>query len=75
MLLSSHEVVADILTQREAVGELHHAIEQSLLTRDDVHAELGEVIAGTSAEAPRKSKLRSSIPPDPQRRMWRAAVI
>jgi len=45
-LLPGAKVVADILDQCAAVGELHHAISQGLMTRDDVHAELGEIVAG-----------------------------
>jgi ornithine cyclodeaminase/alanine dehydrogenase len=45
-LLASRKLVVDILDQCERVGELHHAIEQGLMTRNDIHAQLGEVIAG-----------------------------
>ncbi|MGH9315968.1 MAG: ornithine cyclodeaminase family protein [Thermoanaerobaculia bacterium] len=45
-LLASGKVVADILEQCATIGELHHALEQGLMSRDRVHAELGEVIAG-----------------------------
>ena len=39
-------VVVDRLTQCSAFGELRHAIEAALLTRHDVHAELGAIVAG-----------------------------
>jgi alanine dehydrogenase len=45
-LLVSNTVVADLLTQCETMGELHHAFKDGLISRKDVHAELGEVIAG-----------------------------
>jgi len=45
-LLASSKVVVDILDQCERVGELHHAIAAGLMTRESVHAELGEIIAG-----------------------------
>jgi alanine dehydrogenase len=45
-LLASSKVVADILDQCAEIGDLHHAIAEGLITRDDVHAELGEVVAG-----------------------------
>jgi ornithine cyclodeaminase/alanine dehydrogenase len=45
-LLASSTVVADILDQCVHVGDLQHPIGSGLMTRDDVHAELGEVIAG-----------------------------
>jgi alanine dehydrogenase len=45
-LLAASTVVVDVLDQCAAIGELHHAIEQGVMTRANVHAELGEVIAG-----------------------------
>ena len=45
-LLVHNKVVVDVLEQCAAIGELHHAIEAGLVTKSDVHAELGEVIAG-----------------------------
>ena len=45
-LVVSNTIVVDILTQCETIGELHHALEEGVITRSDVHAELGEVIAG-----------------------------
>ena len=48
-LLVSNKVVVDLLDQCATNGELHHALEQGLVTTADVHAELGEVIAGKKA--------------------------
>jgi alanine dehydrogenase len=45
-LLASSKVVADILDQCAEIGDLHHAIEAGLMTKGDVHAELGEIVAG-----------------------------
>jgi alanine dehydrogenase len=45
-LLASSRLVVDILEQGATIGELHHAIEQNVMTRSDVHAELGEIVAG-----------------------------
>lgn len=45
-LLPSNKLVVDLLAQCATIGELHHALDQGLMTRDQVHAELGEVIAG-----------------------------
>ena len=45
-LLVSNTVVVDLLTQCEAIGELHHALQEGGMRRTDVHAELGEVVAG-----------------------------
>lgn len=44
-LLAANKVVADLLEQCATIGELHHALEQKVLTKDQVHAELGEVVA------------------------------
>jgi alanine dehydrogenase len=45
-ILKRNKVVADVVEQCATIGELHHALEAGLMTRDDVYAELGEVIAG-----------------------------
>jgi alanine dehydrogenase len=45
-LLRSSKVVVDLLEQCAKIGELHHALDKGVVTRSDVHAELGEVIAG-----------------------------
>jgi ornithine cyclodeaminase len=39
-------LVVDRYGQCSAYGELHHALAAALLTRNDVHAELGSIIAG-----------------------------
>ena len=39
-------VVVDRLTQCAAFGELRATLEATLMTTDDVHAELGAVVAG-----------------------------
>ena len=45
-LFMSSKVVVDVLAQCAAIGDLHHAVKQGLLKASDVHAELGEVVAG-----------------------------
>ena len=45
-LFVGNKVVGDLLDQCVAVGEIHHAIEAGLLTRADLHGEIGEIIAG-----------------------------
>jgi ornithine cyclodeaminase/alanine dehydrogenase len=45
-LLMRSKLVVDILEQCARAGELHHALEAGLLTRQNVHGELGDVIAG-----------------------------
>ncbi len=46
-LLVGNKVVADVLEQCATIGDLHHALAAGLLARGAVHAELGEVVAGT----------------------------
>ncbi|HEX6161544.1 MAG TPA: ornithine cyclodeaminase family protein [Thermoanaerobaculia bacterium] len=48
-LLRESRVVVDILEQAATMGDLHHAIEAGLLTREDVHGELADVICGRAA--------------------------
>jgi len=45
-LLSRNTVVVDVLEQCATIGELHHALDAGAITLDEVHGELGEVIAG-----------------------------
>ena len=44
-LLGRSKVVVDLLEQCATIGELHHALDQKIMTKDQVHAELGEVVA------------------------------
>ena len=44
--MAQHKIVVDILEQCASIGELHHALAAGLVTKEAVHAELGEVIAG-----------------------------
>jgi alanine dehydrogenase len=45
-LMAKNKIVCDILEQCAVMGDLHHALDAGVLTRTDVHAELGEVVAG-----------------------------
>lgn len=45
-LISKSKVISDFTEQSAAFGDLHHAIEQGLVTKSHVHAELGQIIAG-----------------------------
>ena len=45
-LMASATVVTDLTDQACSIGDLHHAIAAGAMSRDDVHAELGEVVAG-----------------------------
>ena len=45
-LLAGSTVVVDLLEQCAAMGDLHHALEAGVMSRQDVHAELAEVVSG-----------------------------
>ena len=45
-LLGRHRVVVDILDQCAAVGELRHALAAGVMRPEDVHAEIGSILAG-----------------------------
>ncbi len=45
-LLAASKVVVDVLDQCATIGDLHHAIEENAMTSDQVHAELGAIVAG-----------------------------
>jgi ornithine cyclodeaminase/alanine dehydrogenase len=45
-LIASAKVVADNLDQTSTIGDTHHAIDGGLMRREDVHAELSEIVAG-----------------------------
>ncbi len=45
-LMANNKTVVDLMEQCAAIGDLHHALERGLMSRDDVHAELGAVVAG-----------------------------
>jgi ornithine cyclodeaminase/alanine dehydrogenase-like protein (mu-crystallin family) len=45
-LLASGKVVVDVMEQCATIGELHHALDEGLMCRADVHAELGDVVSG-----------------------------
>jgi ornithine cyclodeaminase/alanine dehydrogenase-like protein (mu-crystallin family) len=45
-LLASATLVVDVLEQCAEIGELHHALAAGVMSRREVHAELGDVVAG-----------------------------
>ena len=47
-LMAAATVVTDLTAQAATIGDLHHAIEAGSMSRDDVHAELADVVAGRS---------------------------
>jgi alanine dehydrogenase len=47
LLASASKIVTDLRSQCAQIGDLHHAIAAGLLEQSSVHADLGEVVAGT----------------------------
>lgn len=45
-LMAACKVVADLTEQCAGIGELHHALAAGVMQLSDVHAELGEIVAG-----------------------------
>jgi alanine dehydrogenase len=45
-LMAKSKIVADLVQQCAVMGDLHHALEAGAVTKADVYAELGEVVAG-----------------------------
>jgi alanine dehydrogenase len=45
-LMASSTVVVDVLEQCAEIGELHHVLAAGLMTREQVHAELADVVVG-----------------------------
>jgi alanine dehydrogenase len=45
-LVASAKLVVDVREQCAEIGELHHALAEGLMGVDNVHAQLGEIVAG-----------------------------
>jgi alanine dehydrogenase len=45
-LMVGAKIVVDVLGQCASIGDLHHALKAGMVKRSDVHAELGDVVAG-----------------------------
>jgi alanine dehydrogenase len=45
-LMASSTVIVDVLAQCVETGEMQHAVAAGLMTRNHVHAELGDIVAG-----------------------------
>src|SRR5262249_1371211 len=56
-LIASNKLVVDSVDQCAAIGELHHALDLGLMTRENVHGELGEVIAGKKSGCQSKDEI------------------
>jgi alanine dehydrogenase len=46
-LLASSVVIADVLDQCVSIGDLHHALVAGVMRREDVRAELAEIVGGS----------------------------
>jgi len=46
-LLANNVVIADVLEQCATIGDLHHALDAQLIRREDVRAELADIVAGS----------------------------
>ena len=53
-LMAAGTVVVDVLDQCASIGDLHHALEAGALTRDNVHAELADIV--TARKPGRRSR-------------------
>ena len=56
-LVASATLVADVVEQCAAIGELHHSIEAGLRSCEDPPASLGEVVAGRRPGRTRDSEI------------------
>ena len=56
-LVASATLVVDVLEQCAEIGELQHALAAGLMTRDRVHAELGDVVAGRRPGRTRRDEI------------------
>jgi alanine dehydrogenase len=45
LLMAKSKVVCDIIDQCAVMGDLHHALRANAVRRNDVHAELGQIVA------------------------------
>jgi ornithine cyclodeaminase/alanine dehydrogenase-like protein (mu-crystallin family) len=56
-LVAASTLVVDVLEQCAEIGELQHVLAAGLMTRDQVHAELGDVVAGRRPGRTRDSEI------------------
>ena len=45
-LMAGATIVVDLLNQAAAMGDLHHAIDAGVVTANNVHAELADIVVG-----------------------------
>jgi len=56
-LLATATLVVDVVEQCAAIGELQHALAGGLMTREQVHAELADVVAGRRPGRTRRDEI------------------
>ena len=56
-LVATATLVVDVLEQCAEIGELQHALAAGLITRDEVHAELADVVVGRRAGRTRADEI------------------
>jgi ornithine cyclodeaminase/alanine dehydrogenase-like protein (mu-crystallin family) len=56
-LMARAKVVTDLTEQAAAIGDLHQALRAGAMLRSDVHAELGEVVAGKKPGRAREDEI------------------
>lgn len=56
-LLAQAKVVTDLTEQAVRIGDLHHAIDAGVMSAADVHAELGEIVAGRKPSRERPDEI------------------
>lgn len=56
-LMAKAKVVTDLTDQACAIGDLHHAVAAGAMSRQDVHAELAEVVAGRKPGREREDEI------------------
>jgi ornithine cyclodeaminase/alanine dehydrogenase-like protein (mu-crystallin family) len=56
-LMAKATIVVDLLAQAAAMGDLHHAIDAGMVAIADVHAELGDIVAGRKPSRSRDDEI------------------
>ena len=56
-LLATAKVVTDLTEQAARIGDLHHAIVAGVMSAAEVHAELGEIVAGRKPARERRDEI------------------
>ena len=57
LLLAESTLVCDLSDQCAAIGDLHHALDAKVMSRANVHAELGQLVAGLKRGRTREDEI------------------